>query len=176
MSLSALDVTIVNTAIPTLIREFDTDHSSIQWVATSYLIALAISVPASGWLGDRYGTKRIYLLAIALFTVGSGLCGMANSVAEIVAFRTIQGIGGGMMVPVGIAMLWRAFPPEERARAARIIVLPTTIAPAMGRPFTSSPTTLKKLLPACNGTVAIQLFTPVHPTVHATPLTPMVEK
>ncbi|MGE0881776.1 MAG: MDR family MFS transporter [Acidimicrobiia bacterium] len=127
-----LDTMIVNVALPTLSREFEVGTSSIEWIVTGYLLSLAVWIPASGWIGDRFGTKRIYLLALGFFTVASGLCGLATSLPMLVGFRVLQGVGGGMLTPVGMAMLWRAFPPERRAQASRILIVPTAVAPASG--------------------------------------------
>ena len=98
----------------------------------AYLVSLAVFIPASGWLGDRFGGKRVLLTAIVVFTIGSALCGIAQNETELVLFRVIQGAGGGMMAPVGMAMLYRVFPPAERVRAASILTLGTTVAPAVG--------------------------------------------
>src|SRR5205823_12990861 len=130
--MNLLDTTIVNTALPTLAREFKAPATSIQWVVTGYLLSLAIFIPVSGWAGDRFGTKRTFLAALSLFTAGSVLCRLAWSLESLVAFRIVQGVGGGLATPVGMAMLFRAFPPEERARAASILVIPTAVAPASG--------------------------------------------
>jgi EmrB/QacA subfamily drug resistance transporter len=89
-------------------------------------------IPASGWMGDRFGTKRVFLTALGLFVGGSVLCGFAQTIAQLVGFRVVQGIGGGMLTPIGIAMLFRAFPPIERARASTIVMIPTLVAPALG--------------------------------------------
>jgi EmrB/QacA subfamily drug resistance transporter len=89
-------------------------------------------IPASGWMGDRFGTKRVFLTALGLFVGGSVLCGFAQTIDQLVAFRVLQGVGGGMLTPIGIAMLFRAFPPIERARASTIVMIPTLIAPALG--------------------------------------------
>ena len=89
-------------------------------------------IPASGWLGDRFGGKRVLLAAIVVFTAASALCGLASSLGELVAFRVLQGAGGGMLAPVGMAMLFRVFPPAERIRASAILTVPTTFAPALG--------------------------------------------
>ncbi|HEY1915042.1 MAG TPA: DHA2 family efflux MFS transporter permease subunit, partial [Streptosporangiaceae bacterium] len=91
-----------------------------------------VFIPASGWLGDRFGGRRVLLCAIVVFTIGSALCGLASSLTELDVFRIIQGIGGGMLAPVGMAMLWRVFPPAERVRASAILTVPTTLAPAIG--------------------------------------------
>jgi EmrB/QacA subfamily drug resistance transporter len=127
-----LDTTIVNVALPTLSEEFGVGASSIEWVVVGYLLSLAVWIPASGWIGDRVGTKRTFLFAIATFTIASALCGQAHSLWELVAFRVLQGVGGGMMTPVGTAMLFRAFPPEQRAQASTVLIIPTVMAPALG--------------------------------------------
>jgi EmrB/QacA subfamily drug resistance transporter len=127
-----MDTTIVNVALPTLSREFHASTASIEWVVIGYLLSLAIWIPASGYIGDRIGTKRVFLFALATFTLASALCGQATSLGELVAFRVLQGVGGGMLVPVGTAMLFRAFPPIERARASTILIIPTVLAPALG--------------------------------------------
>ncbi|HKG26580.1 MAG TPA: MDR family MFS transporter [Thermomicrobiales bacterium] len=128
-----LDTTIVNVALPTLGTEFHvTRTTTLEWVLIGYLLSLAIWIPASGWLGDRFGTKKIFILALVAFTVGSALCGEAWSIGSLIAFRIIQGIGGGMLTPVGTAMLFRAFPPEERAKASSVLAIPVAIAPTIG--------------------------------------------
>jgi len=127
-----LDTTSVNVALPTLAREFDATTSQIEWVVLGYLLSLAVWIPASGWIGDRFGTKKVYLFALVMFTGASVLCGTATSLNELTAFRILQGVGGGMLVPVGTAMLFRAFPPIERAKASTVLIIPTVLAPALG--------------------------------------------
>src|SRR5882672_4859421 len=127
-----MDVTIVNVALPTLGRDFGASTDALEWVVTGYLISLAIWIPASGWISDRFGSKRTFALALVFFIAGSALCGLAWSAVSLIAFRMLQGVGGGMMTPVGTAMLFRAFPPAERARASAIVTMPTAIAPALG--------------------------------------------
>ena len=127
-----LDTTIINTAIPTLTEEFDATPAGIEWVILGYLLALAVFIPASGWIGDRFGTKKTFLFALTVFTSASILCGFAQSLEQLIGFRLLQGVGGGMLTPIGTAMLYRAFPPEERARASAILIVPTVIAPALG--------------------------------------------
>jgi EmrB/QacA subfamily drug resistance transporter len=127
-----LDTTIVNVAIPAMSEDFGVGRTTIEWVVTGYLCSLAVWIPASGWIGDRFGTKRTFLFALFMFTLASGLCGIAWSVEALIAFRVLQGVGGGMLVPVGTAMLFRAFPPAERARASSILAIPTVVAPALG--------------------------------------------
>ncbi|MEY2453149.1 MAG: hypothetical protein QOD92_2723 [Acidimicrobiaceae bacterium] len=132
MFIDILDTTIVNVALPDLGREFHASTASIEWIVLGYLLSLALWIPASGWIGDRFGTRRVFLFALAMFTFASALCGQAQSLSELVAFRVLQGIGGGMLVPVGTAMLFRAFPPIERARASTVLMVPTVLAPALG--------------------------------------------
>jgi EmrB/QacA subfamily drug resistance transporter len=127
-----LDTTVVYVALPTLGREFDVGHTALEWVVTGYLLSLAVWIPASGWLGDRFGTKKVFLVALALFTLGSALCGLAWNIGSLIGFRVLQGVGGGMLTPVGSAMLFRAFPPRERARAATVATVPAMIAPTLG--------------------------------------------
>ena len=132
MFMSIMDVTIVNVALPTIGRDFSVSPTAVDSISIAFLVSLAVFIPASGWLGDRFGGKRVLLTAIAIFTAASALCGLASSLAELVAFRVLQGAGGGMLAPVGMAMLLRAFPPEERIRASAILTVPTTFAPALG--------------------------------------------
>ena len=127
-----MDTTIVNVAIPTLQDTFNTTGAGIEWVVIGYLLSIAVWIPSSGWIGDRIGTKRTFLFALFMFTLASILCGQANSIGELIAFRILQGVGGGMLTPVGTAMLFRAFPQEERARASTVLIIPTVIAPALG--------------------------------------------
>jgi EmrB/QacA subfamily drug resistance transporter len=130
--MSIMDVTIVNVALPTIGRDFAVRPTAVDSISIGFLVSLAVFIPASGWLGDRFGGKRVLLIAIAVFTGASALCGLASSLGELVAFRVLQGAGGGMLAPVGMAMLYRAFPPEERIRASAILTVPTTLAPALG--------------------------------------------
>src|ERR1700734_2620763 len=132
MFISIMDVTIVNVALPTIGRDFHVSPTAVDSISIAFLVSLAVFIPASGWLGDRFGGKRILLAAIAVFTAASALCGLADSLGELVAFRVLQGVGGGMLAPVGLAMLFRAFPPAERIRASAILTVPTTLAPALG--------------------------------------------
>jgi EmrB/QacA subfamily drug resistance transporter len=127
-----MDTTILNVALPTLSADFQASTATLEWVITGYLLSLAVWVPASGWIGDRFGNKRIYLFAVAVFVGSSALCGLAWSIESLIAFRMLQGIGGGLMTPVGMAMLYRAFSVQERARASAILTIPTSIAPMTG--------------------------------------------
>ena len=132
MFMSIMDVTIVNVALPTIGRDFRVTPTAVGTISIAFLVSLAVFIPASGWLGDRFGAKRILLGAIAVFTSASALCGTATSLSELVTYRVLQGVGGGMLAPVGLAMLFRVFPPRERVRASAILTVPTTLAPALG--------------------------------------------
>jgi EmrB/QacA subfamily drug resistance transporter len=132
MFMNILDITIVNVALPSIATDFDESAAAVAAVSVGYLVSLAVFIPASGWLGDRFGNKRIFLLALFLFTFASALCGFASSLPQLVGARVIQGAGGGMIMPVGMAMLMHAFPPAERIRAAKILTIPTAFAPALG--------------------------------------------
>jgi EmrB/QacA subfamily drug resistance transporter len=132
MFMSIMDATIVNVALPTIGRDFAVSPTDVSSISIAFLVSLAVFIPASGWLGDRFGGKRVLLTAVVVFTVASALCGLATSLGELVLFRVLQGAGGGMLAPVGMAMLFRVFPPEERIRASAILTVPTTLAPALG--------------------------------------------
>jgi len=127
-----MDTTVVNVALPTLAKDFKVGTEGIEWVVLGYLLSLAVWIPASGWLGDRIGTKRVFLFALAMFTTASMLCGFSGSLNQLIAFRILQGVGGGMLTPVGAAMLYRAYPLAERARAATAVIGVAVVAPAIG--------------------------------------------
>lgn len=129
---SILSSTVVTVAVPTLQRAFHASLTEVQWVATAYLLGLSAVIPISGWVSDRFGTKRTYIGTLALFVVASLLCGFATSTAGEIAFRVIQGVAGGMVMPVGMTMLMRITPPRERARLMGVIGIPMMVAPALG--------------------------------------------
>lgn len=128
----SLDTTIVNVALPRLGTEFHATTDTLEWVITGYLLSLAVWVPACGWVGDRFGTKRTFLMATSIFVGASALCGSAWSIESLAVFRVIQGMGGGMLIPVGSAMVYRVYTVQERARASAIIGIPTQVAPMLG--------------------------------------------
>jgi EmrB/QacA subfamily drug resistance transporter len=130
--MAIMDTTIVNVSLPTLGRDFHTRADGVDLVSIAFLVSLAVFIPVSAWLGDRFGGRRTLLGAIVIFTVSSAACGLATSLDELVVFRVIQGVGGGLMTPVGLSMLFRVFPPRERVRAASILTIPTALAPALG--------------------------------------------
>jgi EmrB/QacA subfamily drug resistance transporter len=127
-----LDSTVVTVALPTLRSDFHTSTEAVSSVVTAYLVTLAVAMPAAAWLGDRCGSKRVLLAALAMFTAASALCGQASSLPELIAFRALQGVAGGLSIPVGTAMLYRIFPTAERIRATRLLTAPTLVAPALG--------------------------------------------
>src|SRR6059058_4414264 len=130
--MSILDVTVVNVAINTLAREFDTTLPTIQWVATGYTLALATVIPLTGWAADRFGTKRLYLMSISLFVCGSMLSGLAWSAGSLIFFRVLQGLGGGMLMPLGMTILTRAAGPQRVGRVMSIIGVPMLLGPIVG--------------------------------------------
>ena len=128
----ALDQTVVNIALPKITTVFGVGVHESQLVVTSYMLALAIIMPATGYLSDTFGTKRLFLITMALFTGGSLLCGLAWNVASLVAFRVMQGLGGGMMSPLGMAMLLQAVPTHQRNTIMGFFGLPLMLAPVLG--------------------------------------------
>ena len=127
-----LDATIVNIAFPTLRREFGATLSQAQWVLSIYVLSLGVTTPVSGYLADRFGIKRMYLLGLGIFVFSSFLCGLAPSLGWLIAARALQGFGGGIAQPLGPAQLYRAFPPEEQGTALGFFGIALVFAPALG--------------------------------------------
>jgi EmrB/QacA subfamily drug resistance transporter len=130
--MSILDTTVVNVAINTLSRDFNTSLSTIQWIVTGYTLALATVIPVTGWAADRFGTKRLYMLSIGLFVAGSALAGAAWSAESLIGFRVLQGLGGGMLMPAGMTILTRAAGPQRVGRVMAIIGVPMLLGPILG--------------------------------------------
>jgi EmrB/QacA subfamily drug resistance transporter len=130
--MSILDTTIVNVAIQTLSRELHAPLATIQWVATGYLLALATVTPLTGWVMERFGGKRSWMTSVTLFLVGSMLCGLAWNSSSLIAFRVLQGFGGGMIMPIGQAILAQAAGPERMGRIMSVIGVPTLLGPILG--------------------------------------------
>jgi EmrB/QacA subfamily drug resistance transporter len=130
--MSILDTTIVNVALETLGRDLHSSLADIQWVATGYLLALGAVIPVSGWAAGRFGAKRLWLASVVLFTLGSALCGIAWSTESLIAFRVLQGIGGGMIMPIGQMMLTRAAGPSRLGRIMSVVGLAMILAPIFG--------------------------------------------
>jgi EmrB/QacA subfamily drug resistance transporter len=132
MIMSLLDTTIVNVALDTLGRELDAGLATTQWIVTAYLLALAIVIPVSGWAVGRFGAKRMFMLSVALFTLGSVLCATAWSVHSLIAFRVLQGLGGGMLLPVGQTILAQTAGPKRMGRMMSLIGVPMIMGPILG--------------------------------------------
>ena len=132
MTMSILDTTIVNVALDTLGRELHTTLAQIQWVATGYLLALAAVIPLTGWAARRFGAKRVYLGSIGLFTIGSALCGVADSSTTLILFRVLQGVGGGMIMPVSQMIMAEVAGPKRMGRVMGVVVMPAMLAPILG--------------------------------------------
>src|SRR5689334_11840396 len=130
--MSILDVTVVNVALQTLSKEFDAPLTTVQWVATGYTLALATVIPLTGWAADRFGTKRLYMTSIGLFLAGSMLSATAWSAGSLIAFRVIQGLGGGMLMPAGMTILTRAAGPQRVGRIMGVIGVPMLLGPIVG--------------------------------------------
>ena len=132
MILNSLDSTIVNVSLATLGRQFGVPASQVESVVIAYLVSLAVFMPASGWLGSRFGARNVFLLALSLFTLASLLCGFAQSLDQLVLFRILQGAGGGLLTPVGMTLLYRTFAPAERIGVGRVLMFATILGPALG--------------------------------------------
>src|SRR5262245_14475340 len=130
--MSILDVTVVNVAINRLAVDFNAPLSTIQWVATGYTLALATVIPVTGWASARFGTKRLYMLSIALFVIGSALAGMSWSAGSLIAFRVLQGLGGGRVLPAGMTILPQAAGPKRVGQVMSIVGVPMLLGPICG--------------------------------------------
>nr|WP_134740823.1 DHA2 family efflux MFS transporter permease subunit [Nocardioides sp. 503] len=130
--MSILDITVVSVALETFQRDFDATSAEVAWTMTGYTLALASVIPLTGWAADRFGTKRLYLLAVVLFTAGSVLCAAASSLGMLVAFRVLQGLGGGMLMPLGMTILTRAAGPERVGRVMAVLGIPMLLGPIFG--------------------------------------------
>ena len=135
--MSILDVTVVNVALPTFQTELSSNgeplaYSTVAWTATAYMLALAAVIPLTGWAADRFGTKRLYMTAIALFTIGSLLCATAWNIEALIGFRVLQGLGGGMLMPLGMTIMTKAAGPHRMGRLMAILGVPMLLGPILG--------------------------------------------
>lgn len=130
--MAMLDMTVVNVALDHLIIEFDSTLATMQWVATGYMLALATVIPLSGWAADRFGTKRTYLTAVLLFVAGSALAGAAWSAESLILFRVLQGLGGGMLVPLSMTILVTAAGPQRIGRVMAVLGIALGLGPILG--------------------------------------------
>lgn len=130
--MSILDITVVSVALETFQREFDATSAEVAWTMTGYTLALATVIPLTGWAADRFGTKRLYLLAVLLFTAGSVLCALADNLQMLVVFRVFQGLGGGMLMPLGMTILTHAAGPHRVGRVMAVLGIPMLLGPIFG--------------------------------------------
>src|SRR5580704_2474541 len=130
--MESLDTTILNTAVPTIAAALHVAPLSMKSVLASYTLSLAVFIPISGWMADRFGTRRVFASAIAIFTLGSFLCGITSNIHLLVACRILQGCGGSMMVPVGRLTIVRTFARSELIRAMSFVAIPGLIGPMLG--------------------------------------------
>jgi EmrB/QacA subfamily drug resistance transporter len=130
--MTILDTTIVTVAIKTLGTSFHTSLSTIQWVVTGYTLALSMAIPITGWAVERFGARTMWLISLVLFISGSALCGAAWSVGSLIAFRIVQGFGGGLLMPIGQTMLARAAGPERMGRVMAVVAVPAMLGPVLG--------------------------------------------
>lgn len=127
-----LDTTIVTVALNPIRDELHTDVNAVQWIVTAFFLANAAVVAIGGYLGNRFGRTRIFVLGLAVFTIGSLLCGISPSIGWLIVFRVLQGIGGGLLLPIGPALAFDAFPREARAKASAVVAVPILLAPVFG--------------------------------------------
>ena len=130
--MSILDTTIVNVALATLGKDLHSNLATIQWVITGYMLSLAAVIPVTGWASRRFGAKRVFLLSLALFTLGSLLCGLATSMTELILFRVLQGVGGGMIMPLAQMIMADAAGPKRMGRVMGLVAVPMMLAPTLG--------------------------------------------
>jgi MFS family permease len=132
------DSTIVSVALHTLASSLHASVATIQWVSTGYLLALGVAVPLAGWAQRRFGGKRVWMLALTLFLVGSILCSLAWNAPSLIGFRFVQGLGGGLMLPLLQTLIMQAAGGKNLGRTMSIISLPTALGPILGRLWAAS--------------------------------------
>jgi EmrB/QacA subfamily drug resistance transporter len=132
MLMSILDTTIVNVALDSLSRDLHAPLSTLQWVSTGYLLSLAMVIPLAGWMSERFGSKRIWLVSVTLFGLGSALCGLAGSADMLIFFRVLQGLGGGMIMPVAMTVLAQTAGPRRIGRVMSVVGVPMLLGPILG--------------------------------------------
>ncbi|MFE7418899.1 DHA2 family efflux MFS transporter permease subunit [Rhodococcus sp. NPDC057529] len=130
--MSILDVTVVSVALPTFATEFDTSYATVAWTMTAYTLALATVIPVTGWAADRFGTKRLYMTALVLFVLGSVLCSFAWDITSLIGFRVLQGLGGGMLMPLGMTIMTKAAGPDRVGRVMAVLGIPMLLGPIGG--------------------------------------------
>src|SRR5580704_3984698 len=131
--MTILDATIVNIALNTLQRDFNApSYENVAWIVTGYALAQGAVIPLSGWATDRWGTKKLFIATVLLFTVASAACGLSTSLGQLIIFRVLQGIGGGMMMPIGMTLILQTVGPKQMGKVMGFFGLPMLIAPAAG--------------------------------------------
>jgi MFS transporter, DHA2 family, multidrug resistance protein len=133
--IAGLDATIVNVSIPAMMTDFHAPVSKVQWVVSIYMIAFAVLMPATGWLREQIGARKLYLLSLVVFTLGSLLCGLAWNLNSLIFFRVVQALGGGAMTPIAMGILVETFPSSEKGRALGIWGAGVLLGPIMGPPL-----------------------------------------
>lgn len=130
--MSILDMTVVNVALPTFQNEFETSYANVAWTMTAYTLSLATVIPLTGWAADRFGTKRLYIMALVMFVLGSVLCSFAWDITSLITFRVVQGLGGGMLMPLGMTIMTRAAGPQRVGRVMAVLGIPMLLGPICG--------------------------------------------
>src|SRR5271155_1163947 len=130
-----LDATVISTALPAMARSLGEDPIKLNLAITSYLLSLAVFIPISGWMADRFGARTVFRAAIVIFTIGSVLCGLSQSLPQLVAARIAQGFGGAMMVPVGRLIVLKTIPKSELVTAMSYLTVPAVLGPVVGPPI-----------------------------------------
>jgi len=130
--MAVLDTTATNVVVPSLVNTFKDPLSTVQWVITGYTLAQAAVIPLAGWLADRYGAKQLFLTSVVLFTIGSALCATAQNSGMLIFFRVLQGLGGGFVLPLGFAYVYRLAPPDKVGLVTGMMGIPILLAPAIG--------------------------------------------
>jgi EmrB/QacA subfamily drug resistance transporter len=130
--MSILDATIVNVALQTLRQDLNVSLATIQWVSTGYLLALAAVIPLTGWMAERFGPRRVWMVAVGAFVLTSALCGAAWSADTLIAFRVLQGLAGGMIMPIGMITLAQAAGPKRMGRVMSVVGVPMLLGPVVG--------------------------------------------
>ncbi|TYB47983.1 DHA2 family efflux MFS transporter permease subunit [Actinomadura chibensis] len=132
LAMALLDTTIVNVALKSIGSDLDASVGAVQWVSTSYLLALAVVIPMAGWASERFGPRRVWTVALVLFVAGSVLCGAAWSMGALIAFRVLQGVGGGLINPVGMGIIARTAGPDRMGRVMAVLGIPMLLMPVLG--------------------------------------------
>lgn len=132
MMMVMIDSTAMNVAIPRLSGDFNVSFNTLQWVITGYMLAMSVTIPLAGWFSDKLGAAKAFMYTVILFVIGSLLCAMAQNIGQLIAFRILQGLGGGMIQPIGMAMVFRLAPTNKKGQVMGMLGIPMLLAPASG--------------------------------------------